>query len=219
MRERSVLNTTHAEAYTAEGLKSEAKKLPKDAKKAEDLTKFMCRNFFDIRTFGAVMTTEVNCGQVRGPIQIAFGQSIDPIVPQEISITRSSVTNERDADKERTMGRKHIVPYGLYRTHGFISANLAERTGFSDDDLALFWQALANMLDHDRSAARGEMNARGLYVFRHETALGNAPAQKLFDSVTVAKRPEVKIPRSFSDYAVNFDAAKLPPGVSGQSMI
>ena len=117
------------------------------------------------------------------------------------------------------MGRTHIVPYGLYRTHGFISANLAERTGFSDDDLALFWQALANMLDHDRSAARGEMNARGLYVFKHATALGNAPAHKLFDTVTIAKKPDVKIPRAFSDYAVNFDAAKLPPGVSGQSMI
>ncbi len=219
MRERSVLNTTHTEAYTDAGLKPEPKKLPKDPNKAEDVTKFMCANFYDIRTFGAVMTTEVNCGQVRGPIQIAFGQSIDAIVPQEISITRSSVTNERDADKERTMGRKHIVPYGLYRTHGFISANLAERTGFSDGDLELFWQALINMLDHDRSAARGEMNARGLYVFRHDSALGNASAHKLFDTVTVAKKPEVKIPRAFADYAVTFDAAKLPAGVTGQSMI
>jgi CRISPR-associated protein Csd2 len=214
MRERSVLNTTHTEAYTAEGLKPESKKLPKDPKKAEDVTKFMCRNFFDIRTFGAVMTTEVNCGQVRGPVQIAFGQSIDPIVPQEISITRSSVTNERDADKERTMGRKHIVPYGLYRTHGFISANLAERTGFSDADLALFWEALKNMLDHDRSAARGEMNCRGLHVFRHQTPLGNAAAHKVFDTLTVAKKPDVKIPRAFADYDVTHDAAKLPPGVT-----
>lgn len=219
MRERAVLNTTHSEAYADAGIKPEPKRLPKDAGKAEAVTAFMCKNFFDIRSFGAVMTTEVNCGQVRGPIQIAFGQSIDPIVPQEVSITRSSVTNERDADKERTMGRKHIVPYGLYRTHGFISANLAERTGFSDDDLKLFWQALANMLDHDRSAARGEMNVRGLYVFKHDSALGNAPAHKLFASVAVERKPDRKVPRSFEDYAVTFDPSKLPPGVHGQSMI
>jgi CRISPR-associated protein Csd2 len=219
MRERTVLNTTHAEAYTAQELKPESKKLPKDPKKAEDLTKFMCANFFDIRTFGAVMTTEVNCGQVRGPIQIAFGQSIDPIVPQEISITRSSVTNEKDADKERTMGRKHIVPYGLYRTHGFISANLAERTGFSDDDLALFWQALQNMFDHDRSAARGEMNARRLYVFKHDTPLGNAPAHKLFDLVSAKKKDDAKIPRAIGDYDIKFDADKLPAGVTCESMV
>ena len=150
MQERAILNNLHKKAYEAVGVKQEAKKLPKDEAKARELTAWMCANFYDIRTFGAVMTTDVNCGQVRGPVQITFGQSIDPIVPQEISITRSSVTNERDADKERTMGRKHIVPYGLYRTHGFISASLAERTGFSDDDLALFWSALQNMLDHDR---------------------------------------------------------------------
>lgn len=219
MQERAVLNNTHRRAYDAIGLKPETKKLPKEEAKARDVTAWMCGNFYDIRSFGAVMTTEVNCGQVRGPIQITFGQSIDAIVPQEISITRSSVTNERDADKERTMGRKHIVPYGLYRTHGFISANLAERTGFSDDDLALFWQSLINMLDHDRSAARGEMNARGLYVFKHETALGNASAHKLFDTVTVTKRSDVKLPRAFADYDVAFDTAKLPPGVTGQSMI
>ena len=219
MQERTVLNNTHRKAYDAIGLKPETKKLPKDEAKARDVTAWMCANYFDIRTFGAVMTTEVNCGQVRGPVQMTFGQSIDAIVPQEVSITRSSVTNERDADKERTMGRKHIVPYGLYRTHGFISANLAERTGFSDDDLALFWGALENMLDHDRSAARGEMNARGLYVFKHDSTLGNAPARKLFDTVNVTRKRDVKIARAFSDYEVTFDAAALPSGVHGQSMI
>ena len=219
MQERTVLNNTHRKAYDAIGLKPETKKLPKDDAKARDVTAWMCANYFDIRTFGAVMTTEVNCGQVRGPVQMTFGQSIDAIVPQEVSITRSSVTNERDADKERTMGRKHIVPYGLYRTHGFISANLAERTGFSDDDLALFWGALENMLDHDRSAARGEMNARGLYVFKHDSTLGNAPARKLFDTVNVTRKRDVKIARAFSDYEVTFDAAALPSGVHGQSMI
>ena len=219
MQERTVLNNTHRKAYDAIGLKPETKKLPKDDAKARDVTAWMCANYFDIRTFGAVMTTEVNCGQVRGPVQMTFGQSIDAIVPQEVSITRSSVTNERDADKERTMGRKHIVPYGLYRTHGFISANLADRTGFSDDDLALFWSALGNMFDHDRSAARGEMNARGLYVFKHDSTLGNAPARKLFDTVNVTRKRDVKIARAFSDYEVTFDAAALPSGVHGQSMI
>jgi CRISPR-associated protein Csd2 len=213
MQERAVLNNLHKKAYEALGVKVEAKKLPKEEAKARELTAWMCKNFYDIRTFGAVMTTDVNCGQVRGPIQMTFGQSIDPIVPQEISITRSSVTNERDADKERTMGRKHIVPYGLYRTHGFISASLAERTGFSDDDLALFWDALKNMLDHDRSAARGEMNARKLFVFKHATRLGNAPAQKLFETVTVSPRTGVKVPREFGDYTVTPDRAAVPAGV------
>jgi CRISPR-associated protein Csd2 len=136
----------------------------------------MCRNYFDIRTLGAVMTTEVNRGQVRGPVQLAFARSLELIVPLEISITRMAVTNERDLEKERTMGRKHIVPYGLYRAHGYVSAKLAEKTGFSDTDLDLLWEALANMFEHDHSAARGEMAGRKLVVFRHESALGNAPA-------------------------------------------
>lgn len=219
MQERSVLNNTHRKAYDAIGIKSEAKKLPKDESKARELTAWMCANYYDIRTFGAVMTTDVNCGQVRGPIQVAFGQSIDPIVPQEISITRSSVTNERDAEKERTMGRKHIVPYGLYRTHGFVSANLAQRTGFSDSDLDLFWDALKNMLDHDRSAARGEMNARALIAFKHDSELGNAPAHKLFETVRINRRPDAKVPRAFSDYTISFDRSKLPPGIDGQQLI
>jgi CRISPR-associated protein Csd2 len=213
MQERAVLNNFHKKAYEALGVKVEAKKLPKEEAKARELTAWMCRNFYDIRTFGAVMTTDVNCGQVRGPVQMTFGQSIDPIVPQEISITRSSVTNERDADKERTMGRKHIVPYGLYRAHGFISANLAERTGFSDADLALYWEALQNMLDHDRSAARGEMNARKLVVFKHATKLGNAPAHKLFDAVTVKAKADVKVPRKFGDYDIGVDRAVIPKDV------
>ena len=147
----------------------------------------MCKNFFDIRTFGAVMTTEVNSGQVRGPVQLAFVQSIDPTVPLEVSITRMAVTNEKDLEKERTMGRKYIVPYALYRVHGFISANLAAKTGFSDDDLAKLWQALTLMFEHDRSAARGEMAARKLIVFKHDSALGSQPAHKLFDAVKVER--------------------------------
>jgi CRISPR-associated protein Csd2 len=213
MQERAVLNNLHKKAYEALGVKVEAKKLPKEDAKARELTAWMCGNFYDIRTFGAVMTTDVNCGQVRGPVQMTFGQSIDPIVPQEISITRSSVTNERDADKERTMGRKHIVPYGLYRAHGFISASLAERTGFSEADLTLFWESLQNMLDHDRSAARGEMNARKLIVFKHASKLGNAPAHKLFDAVTVKAKLAVKVPRKFADYDFNVDRTVIPKEV------
>jgi CRISPR-associated protein Csd2 len=216
MQERAVLNNQHRKAYDALGLKPEVKKLPKDAAKARELTAWMCANFYDIRTFGAVMTTEVNSGQVRGPVQMTFAQSIDPIVPQEISITRSSVTNERDIDKERTMGRKHIVPYGLYRTHGFISANLAgdkiKGTGFSQEDLRLFFDALLNMFDHDRSAARGEMNARKLIIFKHTGPLGNAPAQDLFRLVQVKRKDEVKLPRGFDDYIVAVED-KVPDGV------
>jgi CRISPR-associated protein Csd2 len=214
MQERSVLNRQHTKAYEAVGVKSEAKKLPKDEAKASELTAWMCANFYDIRTFGAVMTTEVNCGQVRGPIQMAFAQSIDPVVPLEISITRSSVTNEKDLEKERTMGRKHIVPYGLYRAHGFISAHLAERTGFSADDLSLFWDALRNMFDHDRSAARGEMAARKLIVFKHASKLGDAPAHKLFEAVTVQRTNGADSPpRGYGDYTVSIDKAAIPQGV------
>lgn len=221
MQEKAVLNNQHKLAYDAKGLKPESKKLPKDADKAEELTKWMCENFFDIRTFGAVMTTEVNTGQVRGPVQIAFASSVEPVVPLEISITRMAVTNERDAEKERTMGRKHILPYGLYRVHGFISAKLAEKTGFSEDDLELLWRALANMFEHDRSAARGEMAARKLIVFKHDDALGNAPAHKLFELVKVSRidsAPDAPA-RSFSDYAVTVDESNLPQGVSLQKVV
>lgn len=184
----------------------------------------MCSNFFDVRTFGAVMTTGVNAGQVRGPVQMAFATSIDPVVPLEISITRMAVTTEKEAEAQsgdnRTMGRKHIIPYGLYRAHGFISAKLAERTGFSDADLALFWQALTNMFEHDRSAARGEMAARKLIVFKHESAMGNAPAHVLFDKVKVSRVDgEADTPaRSYADYQVTIDE-NLPQGVSVTELI
>lgn len=217
MQERAVLNNQHKKAYEALGLPPEAKKLPKDDAKARELTRWMCTNFFDIRAFGAVMTTEVNAGQVRGPIQMTFAESQDAIVPQEVSITRSSVTNERDAEKERTMGRKHILPYALYRSHGFISASLAgdetKGTGFSEADLDLFFEALCNMFDHDRSAARGEMNCCGLIVFKHALALGNARAQSLFDRVRIQKKDDVVFPRAFSDYTVTIDRDNLPEGV------
>lgn len=217
MQEGAVLNRQHQKAYEAIQIKSEPKKLPKDIAKAHEITRFMCANFFDIRTFGAVMTTEVNAGQVRGPVQLAFSQSIDAVIPQEVTITRSSVTNEKDADKERTMGRKFIVPYGLYRCHGFVSANLAgdetKGTGFSQDDLDLLFEALVNMFEHDRSAARMEMNAQRLVVFKHANKMGNAPAHKLFERVQVARQGDVVNPRHFSDYRVAVDKDGLPPGI------
>lgn len=221
MQEKSVLNNQHKQAYTALGIESEAKKLPKDEAKAHELTRWMCNNFFDVRAFGAVMTTEVNAGQVRGPIQLAFATSIDPVIPLEVSITRMAVTNEKDLEKERTMGRKHIIPYGLYRAHGFISAKLAERTGFSEDDLQLLWRALGNMFEHDRSAARGEMAARKLIVFKHDHPMGNAPAHKLFDLVKVARTAgEADTPaRSFADYQVSIDHDGLPTGVAVQEVL
>src|SRR5690606_7636378 len=174
----------------------------------------------DVRAFGAVMTTEVNAGQVRGPIQMAFATSVDPVLPMEVSITRMAVTNEKDLEKERTMGRKHIVPYGLYRVHGFISAKLAERTGFTEDDLALLWRALTNLFEHDRSAARGEMAARKLIVFKHQDAMGNAPAHKLFELVNVERVDgSTDTPaRGFSDYKVIVDAESVPQGVSVEEL-
>ncbi|MFT4247030.1 MAG: type I-C CRISPR-associated protein Cas7/Csd2 [Pseudomonas sp.] len=215
MQEKSVLNNQHRQAYQALDLEPEAKKLPKDEAKARELTAWMCKNFFDVRSFGAVMTTEVNSGQVRGPVQIAFASSIDPVLPLEVSITRVAVTNEKDLEKERTMGRKHILPYGLYRAHGFISAKLAERTGFSEDDLQLLWRALANLFEHDRSAARGEMAARKLIVFQHEHPMGNAPAHVLFDKVRVGRvSGDSSAPaRGFSDYTIEIDR-DLPAGVT-----
>lgn len=220
MQEKSVLNNQHKQAYTALGLESEAKKLPKDEAKARELTAWMCRNFFDVRTFGAVMTTEVNSGQVRGPVQIAFATSVDPVLPMEIAITRVAVTNEKDLEKERTMGRKHILPYGLYRVHGFISAKLAERSGFSEDDLQLLWRALTNLFEHDRSAARGEMAARKLIVFKHEHPMGNAPAHLLFDKVAVERvdGSSDTPARGFADYRIRINRDGLPAGVSVTEM-
>lgn len=227
MAERAVLNEQHAKAYQAAELKSVSKKLPKKDEEARQLTRWMCDNYFDIRTFGAVMTTEVNCGQVRGPVQLAFARSEEAVLPLEISITRSSVTNEKDKDKERTMGRKHIVPYGLYRVHGFINPKLAEKTGFSETDLQTLWTALRDMFDYDRSAARGEMASRRLIAFKHESALGNAQAHKLFDRISVSRRSgEDLLPvgdlrthnlppaRSFADYQIDLDTLNLPEGIS-----
>jgi len=226
MAERVVLNQQHAKAYEAFGFKSVSKKLPKKEEEARKLTAWMCGNFFDIRTFGAVMTTEINTGQVRGPVQLGFSRSMEPIMPLEVSIARSSVTNEKDIEKERTMGRKHIVPYGLYRVHGYINAKLAQQTGFSAEDLDLVWQALGNMFDHDRSAARGDMVARRGIGFRHDSDLGNAQAHKLFERVTVSRvyrgethsvgdqRTDNWPPaRAFSDYQINIDDQGLPVGV------
>ena len=168
VQEKAVLNERNAEAYTALNLKPEAKKLPKKEEDARAVTRWMCDNFYDIRTFGAVMSTEVNCGQVRGPVQFTFARSEEAIVPAEVSITRMAVTNMKDRDNERTMGRKFIVPYGLYRVEGFISAPLAEKTGFSEADVELLWESLINMFEHDHSAARGKMSSRKLFVFKHE---------------------------------------------------
>ena len=222
IKEKAVLNRSNQRAYQALELKNESKKLPKDVEDAKKVTAWMCQNFFDIRTFGAVMTTEVNTGQVRGPIQLNFARSIDPIVSAEHSITRMAVTTEAEAEKQggdnRTMGRKFTVPYGLYRCHGYVSANLANQTGFSEDDLQLFWSALINMFDHDRSASRGEMSPCGLYVFKHESNLGNAPARKLFDLVTVEKTIDGPA-RSFSDYKVSVNAEGLPSGVELLSLL
>ncbi len=216
IKEKAVLNRNNLKAYEALDLKPESKKLPKKEEDARNVTQWMCKNFFDIRTFGAVMSTEINTGQVRGPIQINFARSIDPVVSAEHSITRMAVTTEKEAEQQsgdnRTMGRKFTVPYGLYRCHGYVSANLATQTGFSEDDLKLFWDALINMLDHDRSASRGEMSPCALYVFKHESPLGNAPARKLFELVEVKKISEGPA-RSFKDYQVTIDQNKLPQGV------
>ena len=181
----------------------------------------MCKKFYDVRTFGAVMSTGKNAGQVRGPIQLTFARSVDPIMTSEHSITRMAVATEKEAEKQggdnRTMGRKATIPYGLYVCHGFISANLAKQTGFSEDDLQLFWEALKNMFDVDRSAARGLMSAQKLIVFQHNSMLGNASANKLFDRVKIEKTTE--IPRSFSDYCVTIDRDNLPEGVEIIEMI
>jgi CRISPR-associated protein Csd2 len=220
----TALNTQHQRAYAASGLKSTgAKQKASDVEKARE---WMCRNFYDIRIFGAVMTTGVNCGQVRGPIQLTFARSIDPIVPLDLSITRVAVTRAEDAEvavpeeggegeggKRTEMGRKAMVPYGLYRAHGFFNPHFAARSHADREDIELFWNALQNMFDLDRSSARGMMAVQGLYVFCHESPLGNAPAQRLFERISVGRRPEVKAPRSFRDYAVSVAADGLPAGV------
>jgi CRISPR-associated protein Csd2 len=215
VKEGCILNEQHKKAYDHYDLKPEPKKLPKNDDDAKKVVEFMCRTFYDVRTFGAVMTTEVNCGQVRGPVQLGFARSIDPIVPQEVTITRVAITSTKDADKkEHEMGRKHIVPYALYRADGYVSACLAKKTGFSNDDLELLWEALENMFDHDHSASRGKMTSRRLVVFRHESKLGNAPAHRLFETVTVARRDQAQPPRSYTDYEVFVDRDRVPNGVT-----
>lgn len=216
IQEKAVLNLTNEMAYKAFELKSEKKKLPKKVEDAKKITGWMCSNFYDIRSFGAVMTTEVNCGQVRGPVQLAFAKSVDPIISQEVTITRMAVTTVAEAEKQqgdnRTMGRKHIVPYGLYVAHGFISAPLADKTGFNEEDLELLWNALVNMFEHDRSAARGLMSSQKLFVFKHQDRLGNAPAHKLFDLIDIKRAEGSEGPaRSFKDYTVTVGVA--PSGV------
>lgn len=211
--EGAVHNNQHKEAYEAIGEKPAQKVKPEIKDKA---TAWMCENYFDVRTFGAVMSTEVNCGQVRGPAQLSFARSIDPIVSSEHAITRTSVTNEKDIEKERTMGRKFTVPYGLYLAKGFVNPFLAKQTGFSEDDLELLFTALENAFQFDQSAARpaGSMNPRGLLVFKHDTALGNAPSHKLFEAVTVKRKEGVEVPRAFSDYDVTIDESAIPAGVT-----
>lgn len=221
------LNESDNTAYIAFGTdEKKIKELKKDDPEIDKkICQFMCNNFFDIRTFGAVMTTFVkaalNCGQVRGPVQMGFARSIDPIVTQEVTITRVAITTKKDAENKSTeMGRKYIVPYALYRVDGYISANLARKvTGFSEDDLALLWQAIINMFEYDHSAARGNMAVRELIVFKHATELGNAPAYKLFDTVSVKRKEGVIAARSYNDYEVEVAENNLPEGVSCTRMI
>ena len=216
IKEKAILNNLIAEAHEQEAVKS---------KSAGDATAaardWMCAKYFDIRCFGAVMSTggkEKNAGQVRGPIQLTFSRSLDPIFAQDHSITRMAVATEKEAKNQhgdnRTMGRKATVPYGLYRCHGFVSAHLAGQTGFSEDDLELFWQALEHMFDHDRSAARGEMTARGLYIFQHSSQLGNAPAHSLFERISAQLQDPSKPPRNFSDYQLSINQDDLPAEIN-----
>ena len=248
VQEGSILNDKHRQAYRAlrpgdAKVDKDPKLNPKDDSEAIKLRDFMCANFFDVRTFGAVMSTGVNCGQVKGPVQITFATSVEPIMPAEISITRMAATNEAekkqkaegddsdDRKENRTMGRKHIVPYGVYVAYGFISAKFAERTGFSEADLALLTEALSTMFEHDHSAARGQMSTRKLILFRHANALGNAPAHQLFDMVKIgravdgdfrtidARLDNLPPARKFTDYAVQINRDALPEGVEILEMI
>lgn len=210
IQEAAVLDNRVEEIYATEAVKKEKEK---DKRKMTAKTA-LCEKYYDIRSFGAVIATKDKQGQVRGPIQLTFARSVDPIFSHTHAITRMAVTKEADKDKERTIGRKSTVPYGLYVAHGFISANLAKQTGFSDEDLTLFWSALENMFDNDRSAARGLMSARGLIVFEHSSELGNAPANKLFDRVKVVRKDDVVTPRGIDDYSITVDEEDMPSGVS-----
>ena len=242
VREKAILNHQNQRAYSALNLAvapeepaqeaietvaadAKKKKPAKEKRKgsADEVAlarQWMCQNFFDVRTFGAVMSTGVNCGQVRGPVQLTFARSVEPIVSLEHSITRMAVATEAEAEKQqgdnRTMGRKHTVPYGVYVAHGFVSSFLAKQTGFGDADLELVFQALAQMFEHDRSAARGEMSTRGLYVFKHDSELGNAPAYALFERLQVKPKEGGAVARSFDAYSVAFDGQSLSVGQSVQ---
>lgn len=216
VKERAILNHQHQRAYDALRLAPGGKAREKQDK-VDRARSWMCQTFFDVRMFGAVMSTDVNAGQVRGPVQLTFGRSVDRIVSLEQSITRMAVTTEKEAEKQeggnRTMGRKEIVPYGLYVSHGFVNPFLATQTGFSEDDLALLWRALLQMFEHDRSAARGEMTTRKLIVFEHESALGNARAHALFDRFEIRLKDGSRPPRAYSDYEVTLNQGSLPPGI------
>ncbi|MCL6591670.1 MAG: type I-C CRISPR-associated protein Cas7/Csd2 [Firmicutes bacterium] len=230
VKEKAILNNTIEKAY--EKLNIDLQKDPADpadgkkrnkpgqgqGKEVDRARQFLCQNFYDIRTFGAVMTTGANAGQVRGPVQFTFARSVDPVVSLEHSITRMAVTTKEEAEKQggdnRTMGRKFTVPYGLYRAHGFISAPLASQTGFSEEDLGLFWEALENMFEHDRSASRGLMSTRKLFVFEHSSKMGDAPVQKLFDTITVKRKDESRPAREFGDYTISVARDQIPNSVS-----
>lgn len=212
VKEKAILNNAIDEAYKDLGIDANAKK-PAKGENIEKGRAKMCEKYFDIRTFGAVLAVGANAGQVRGPVQMTFARSVDPIVSSEHSITRMAVTKAEDVDKERTMGRKFTVPYGLYVSHGFISAHLAAQTGFTTDDLDVFWEALEKMFWEDHSAARGEMNVRGLYVFEHDSALGRAPAHELFEKIKVERKDSSIPARSFDDYKVTIDE-NMPEGVT-----
>lgn len=226
IREKAILNQTHERAHKAIGAddKGDGKKRKGSGEEVDRARAWMCANFFDVRSFGAVMSTGVNCGQVRGPVQLNFGRSIESIVPLEMTITRMAVATEKEAEQQsgdnRTMGRKHIVPYALYRTEGYISAHLAMQTGFSEEDLKLLWEALMNMFDHDHSAARGKMSARKLLVFKHSSSLGNAQAYKLLDLIQVKRKTEESKPaRQYSDYEVLIGIDKVPNGIVLEEML
>lgn len=214
VQEGAALNDRNNMAYVHYGLKPVDKKLPKKLEDQRKVTKFMCDNFYDIRTFGAVMTTGRNCGQVRGPVQLCFGESVDPIAPLEMSITRMASADAKDDKENKTMGRKQYIPYGLYRIEGFVSAALAQRTGFSKDDLDLLFEAFMNMFENDRSASHGLMTSRKLIVFRHGSELGCAPARQLFDAVHVKRLiASDAFAREFSDYEIDVDTSAVPEGV------
>lgn len=221
VKEKAILNHQHERAHTALASDSgENYSKLKVEEKVEEAKLWMCKNFFDIRTFGAVMSTgdkDKKCGQVRGPVQLSFSRSVEPVIPLEYSITRMAVTTEKEAADQggdnRTMGRKFTVPYGLFRSFGFISPHLARQTTFSDDDLQLLWEALSNMFEHDRSASRGLMQTQGLYVFKHENELGKAPAHKLFDCISITKRKPETVPRRFDDFIVSINESMLPDGI------